>query len=97
MRAYFDEETGVRDILPARLPEHETAFAMTVHKAQGSEFDSILLMLPERDSPVLSRELLYTAITRAKTNAEIWWSEPALRAALARRAVRWSGLKARLA
>jgi exodeoxyribonuclease V alpha subunit len=96
LRAFFAEDGGVRSIPPSRLPEHETAFAMTVHKAQGSEFDRILLVLPERDSPVLSRELLYTAITRAKTNAKIWWSDPALRAALARRAVRWSGLKARL-
>lgn len=97
LRAFFADDGGVRSIPPSRLPEHETAFAMTVHKAQGSEFDRILLVLPERDSPVLSRELLYTAITRAKTNAEIWWSEPALQAALVRRAVRWSGLKARLA
>ena len=97
LRAFFADDGGVRSIPPSRLPEHETAFAMTVHKAQGSEFDRILLVLPERDSPVLSRELLYTAITRAKTNADIWWSEPALRAALARRVVRWSGLRARLA
>lgn len=96
-RAFFADDGGVRSFPTSRLPEHETAFAMTVHKAQGSEFDRVLLVLPERDSPVLTRELLYTAITRAKANAEVWWSEPALHAALARRLVCWSGLKRRLA
>jgi exodeoxyribonuclease V alpha subunit len=66
-RVYFPTEAGgLRDIAPARLPEHETAFAMTVHKAQGSEFDRVLVVLPGAGSPVLSRELVYTAVTRAR-------------------------------
>ena len=52
---------GFRAIAPVRLPRHETAFAMTVHKSQGSEFDGVLVMLPEQRSRVLTRELLYTA------------------------------------
>jgi exodeoxyribonuclease V alpha subunit len=98
LRAYFPGEAGtVRAFLPARLPEHETAFAMTVHKTQGSEFSRVLIVLPDAGSPVLSRELLYTAITRARDSVELWWSEAALTAALARRVTRWSGLADRLA
>ena len=74
------------------LPEHETVFAMTVHKSQGSEFESVLLILPDHDSPVLTRELLYTAITRARKHVEIWGSEGIFRAAVSRRIVRTSGL-----
>lgn len=97
LRAFFPGEAGtVRAFLPARLPEHETAFAMTVHKTQGSEFARVLIVLPDASSPVLSRELLYTAITRARDSIELWWSEAALTAALARQVTRWSGLADRL-
>ena len=66
-RAFFPgPDNTLRQFLPLRLPEHETAYALTVHKSQGSEFDRVLLVLPDRDSPVLSRELLYTGITRAR-------------------------------
>ena len=57
---------GVRWVLPSRLDAVETVFAMTVHKSQGSEFDQVALVLPEQIAPVLTRELLYTGITRAK-------------------------------
>jgi exodeoxyribonuclease V alpha subunit len=76
----------------ARLPEHETAYAMTVHKSQGSEFERVLFVLPESDSPLLTRELVYTALTRARSGVEVYWNEPVLRAAVARRAQRESGL-----
>ena len=96
-RAWFaDATTGVRAVLPLRLPEHETAFAMTVHKSQGSEFAEVLLLLPDRASPVLSRELIYTGLTRASERAEVWFTEPVLRDALARRATRTSGLRDQL-
>jgi exodeoxyribonuclease V alpha subunit len=85
-------DNTLRKFLPLRLPEHETAYAMTVHKSQGSEFDSVLLILPDRESPVLSRELLYTGITRARTSVELWFDEKVFRAALARRVTRTSGL-----
>jgi exodeoxyribonuclease V alpha subunit len=82
-----------RCVLPARLPPHETVFAMTVHKSQGSEFDRVLLLLPPEPSRVVTRELLYTAVTRARGRVEIWATEPALRAAVASRIERSSGLR----
>ncbi|MDF1578335.1 MAG: exodeoxyribonuclease V subunit alpha [Desulfurivibrionaceae bacterium] len=63
---------GVRKIPLAMLPAHETAYAMTVHKSQGSEFNEIVVILPDRRSPVLTRELLYTALTRARHRVEVW-------------------------
>lgn len=62
---FIDSDNHVRWILPSRLNEVETVFAMTVHKSQGSEFTHTVMVLPERDNPVLSRELVYTGITRA--------------------------------
>ena len=69
---------------------------MTVHKAQGSQFDAVTLVLPNPDSPLLTRELLYTAITRARTEVTLIGSEAALRAAVRRQAQRASGLRGRL-
>ncbi|HTG44500.1 MAG TPA: exodeoxyribonuclease V subunit alpha, partial [Verrucomicrobiae bacterium] len=94
LRAFFLSAEGrLRRFLPSRLPHHETAFAMTVHKSQGSEFGGILLLLPESDSPLLTRELLYTALTRARNQVEVWATEPVLRAAITRRVTRVSGLR----
>ncbi|GAA5067530.1 exodeoxyribonuclease V subunit alpha [Lysobacter panacisoli] len=87
---------GVRGFHPASLPAHTGAFAMTVHKAQGSEFDSVWLVLPRQDARALSRELLYTGITRARRELHLCVSDPVLRAALARHASRASGLAWRL-
>jgi exodeoxyribonuclease V alpha subunit len=86
----------LRAWLPSALPAHESAFALTVHKAQGSEFDRVLLALPERGARVLARELLYTGLTRCRNEIVLWASEIALREAIARRAQRWSGLAERL-
>ncbi len=91
---YFPGSSGqLRRFLPHRLPEHETVFAMTVHKSQGSEFDDVLLILPEKDYPVLTRELIYTAITRARQNISIWGIEGVVRAAVSRKIERTSGLR----
>jgi exodeoxyribonuclease V alpha subunit len=87
---------GVRGFHPAALPAHGGAFAMTVHKAQGSEFDAVWLQLPRVDARALSRELLYTAITRARDALHLCANESVLRAALSRRATRISGLARRL-
>jgi len=76
----------------SRLPAHETVFAMTVHKSQGSEFDHIGLILPEEDSAVLSRELVYTAVTRARQSVRILSTQPVLQQAVQRRHQRESGL-----
>jgi exodeoxyribonuclease V alpha subunit len=83
-------------IIPARLPDHETAYAMTVHKSQGSEFDQVLLMLPSDDSPLLSRELLYTGVTRARQQVTLTASQPILQSACRRKMQRASGLKQKL-
>lgn len=98
LTAWFpgDAPGEVRAFHPAALPAHESAFAMTVHKAQGSEFDEVWLQLPRNDSRVLSRELIYTAITRARTRLHVAGSAQVLRDALARHAVRMSGLAWRL-
>ena len=82
----------MRRLPPARLPAHETVFAMTVHKSQGSEFERVLFVLPDRESPVVSRELIYTAITRASKAVEIWFPDTVLRAGIVRTIERSSGL-----
>lgn len=94
LKAAFATGDGrVRWVSPARLAAVETAWALTVHKAQGSEFDGVLLVLPERDSPVLTRELVYTGITRAKASlALLAPSTEVLLAACARRVVRSGAL-----
>jgi exodeoxyribonuclease V alpha subunit len=88
---------GFRAIAPVRLPRHETAFAMTVHKSQGSEFDGVLVMLPEQRSRVLTRELLYTAITRARRRVTLVAQAGVLEQAIETSTQRHSGLLTRLA
>lgn len=90
-------EDGVRRFHPAALPAHESAFAMTVHKAQGSEFDEVYLQLPQQDARVLSRELLYTGITRARRGLHLAANADVLTTALMRHASRVSGVAWRLA
>jgi exodeoxyribonuclease V alpha subunit len=94
--AFVLPDAAVRRLAPARLPEHQTVYAMTVHKAQGSEFDEVVLVLPPQVSPVLTRELVYTAITRARRRIEIWGTPDVFLAAVARRSERASGLRDRL-
>jgi exodeoxyribonuclease V alpha subunit len=79
-----------------RLPAHDTAFAMTVHKSQGSEFDDVALLLPNEISPVLNKELLYTVITRAKKNLQIHSDERVLIHTISIQHQRESGLNAKL-
>ncbi len=87
----------LRAVSPARLPDHETCYAMTVHKAQGSEFNRVTFVLPPRESAVATRELIYTAVTRAREAVAVWATEEVLRAAIQRGIRRSSGLSARLA
>jgi exodeoxyribonuclease V alpha subunit len=92
--AWFIGTNGqARRVSLGRLPEHELAYAMTVHKAQGSQFEDVLFVLPDRDSPVLTRELIYTAATRASGRVEIWFSDEILMAAIQRKARCHSGLR----
>jgi exodeoxyribonuclease V alpha subunit len=96
LAAFADERGGLRFVPPARLPQHETVFAMTVHKAQGSQFCEVAVVLPDERSPVLSRELLYTAVTRPEARVVIHGSAEALRAAIMRPIRRASGLGERM-
>ena len=97
MKVFFLGNDGaLRSFAPARLPEHETVYAMTVHKSQGSEFERILVVTPNEPSPVLSRELIYTALTRAKQQAVFYGAPEVFEAAVERRLRRSSGLRDRL-
>jgi exodeoxyribonuclease V alpha subunit len=92
LRAWFETGDGPRRVLTQRLPAHETLYAMTVHKSQGSELDEILLVLPDADSRALTRELLYTAITRARRRVTILARAERIRSAADRPVRRSSGL-----
>jgi exodeoxyribonuclease V alpha subunit len=98
LRVFFrTADGGLRAVSPAALPPHDTAFALTVHKSQGSEFDHAVLVLPPAASRVLSRELVYTAVTRARLAVEVIGSAAVLRQAIATQTQRDSGLAARIA
>ncbi|MBV8467788.1 MAG: exodeoxyribonuclease V subunit alpha [Burkholderiales bacterium] len=96
LQVHFLTPTGWRAFLPSRLPRHDTAFVLTVHQAQGSEFNTVWLMLPDEDAPLLDRTLVYTAVTRARQRVAIWGSAATFDQAVARRAGRVSGLAKRL-
>ena len=97
LAVWFPEKGGAfRAIAPSRLPEHEDAWASTVHKAQGSEFDAVLCLLPETPGPVTVRELLYTAVTRAREKVTLAGSAEVFRAACAARTQRHAGLLERM-
>ena len=98
LRIWFEAAAGsLKKYLPAQLPLQEPAWALTVHKSQGSEFDEVVVVLPEIDNPVVCRELLYTAITRARAKISLVAREQIFRAAVERNTLRYSGLAERLA
>lgn len=90
------ERGGTRTFQPSQLSDIETWWAMTIHKSQGSEYRHAVVSLPAAGSPILTRELLYTAVTRAKERVTVVASEAAVRAAIARPVARASGLRPRL-
>jgi exodeoxyribonuclease V alpha subunit len=94
--ALFDDGAAGRPLSLARLSDVTTAHAMTVHRSQGSQFDEVTVLLPEDDSMLLTRELFYTALTRARTRVSVVGTEAAVRAAVDRRALRATGLRQRL-
>jgi exodeoxyribonuclease V alpha subunit len=97
LKVHFPTPDGAfRAIAPLRLPAHETAYAMTVHKSQGSEFDAVLVLLPAEPGRVLTRELLYTAVTRARRQVTLCTGAAVLLAGAAAATRRHSGLLARL-
>ncbi|MDM8358426.1 exodeoxyribonuclease V subunit alpha [Pandoraea communis] len=94
--AFATPDGGYRLYSPASLPAHETAFAMTIHKSQGSEFERVAMVLPEQASRVLSRELVYTGVTRARRQAWLYAPWPVIASAIARPTQRDGGLTDRL-
>ncbi|RRW96919.1 exodeoxyribonuclease V subunit alpha [Pandoraea apista] len=94
--AFATPDGGYRLYSPASLPAHETAFAMTIHKSQGSEFERVAMVLPEQSSRVLSRELIYTGVTRARRQAWLYAPWPVIASAIARPTQRDGGLTDRL-
>lgn len=77
---------------PAQLPPHECAFAMTIHKSQGSDYTNVLMVLPNKDNPILTRELIYTGISRTKINFNMLAKRELLEIVQKRKLQRWSGL-----
>jgi len=97
LRVVFQRPDGsYKSHLPFRLPSCETAYAMTIHKCQGSEFDDVLVVLPEKETPILSRELVYTAVTRARKQVLLSAQDEIFRLAIGRKIRRYSNLKDRL-
>ncbi len=97
LKAFFVDAKGdLRRVSPARLPEHETVYAMTIHKSQGSEFNQVLILMPHRDSPILTRELIYTGLTRARHHCVVISDLSLLQWAISRQVQRKSGLTGNL-
>ena len=96
LRVAFAAATGIRLLAPARLDQLDTVHAMTIHKSQGSEFDTVVVVMPPADSPLATRELLYTAVTRARHRVVLIGTEEALVAAIRTSVLRASGLAARI-
>lgn len=95
LKVYFEMPDGeVKGFLTCRVPEHETAFAMTIHKSQGSEFSKTYMVLPVDYSPIITRELVYTGITRAKNYLQLYTNKQTLTMGIAIKTERASGLKA---
>lgn len=98
LRVWFESEEGARAFAPGALPAHDPAWALTIHKSQGSEYaHAAVLLPPDPEHRILSRQLLYTALSRAKQSVEVWGPRASIDAALARRIARAGGLAARLA
>jgi exodeoxyribonuclease V alpha subunit len=96
VRAAFERRGEVVEFSPARLAAVDTVYAMTIHKSQGSQFDTAAVLLPGPTSQILTRELLYTAVTRARKQLILAGTEEAIRAAVSRPVARASGLRWRL-
>jgi len=92
----FPRGEATRDLQPSQLSQVETWWSMTIHKSQGSEFRHAVVSLPKMGSPILTRELLYTGVTRARKHLTVVAEEAAVRAAIERTVARASGLQARL-
>lgn len=97
LRVYFEMPDGkIKGILPSRVPAHEVAFAMTIHKSQGSEFKNTVLLLPPKMNPILTRELIYTGVTRAKSRLNLFANPTVLAQSVLIKTLRTSGLSEKL-
>lgn len=97
LKVFFELPDGsIKSILPSRMPEHETAYAMTIHKSQGSEFAHTFMILPADFSPLLSKELIYTGITRAKSRFTLVADGKVIAKGIRHKTMRHSGLALRL-
>jgi len=96
VQVYIAGATGTQRFSPSRIADVETMYALTIHKSQGSQADEVTVILPPADSRLLTRELFYTAVTRAKQKVRIVGSADEVRAAVQRQALRASGLRDRL-
>jgi len=95
-RAVIAGAQGLADFAPSRMSDVETMFATTIHKSQGSQAAEVTVLLPPPESRLLTRELFYTAVTRAQQKVRVVGTEESVRAAVERRAQRASGLRQRL-
>ncbi|GLT19479.1 RecBCD enzyme subunit RecD [Vibrio zhanjiangensis] len=97
LKVFFELPDGsIKAVLPSRVPEHETAYAMTIHKSQGSEFEHTLILLPPDHTPILTRELIYTGVTRAKQRLSLFVDDKILARGIKICTQRASGIVARL-
>ncbi|KFN48830.1 exodeoxyribonuclease V subunit alpha [Arenimonas composti] len=97
LRVWFEADGGLRALAPGALPAHDAAFAITIHKSQGSEYRHVALLLPpDPEHRILSRQLLYTGVSRARESVALWAGDAVLATALARPVRRVGGLVARL-
>jgi exodeoxyribonuclease V alpha subunit len=98
LKVFFELPDGsIKSVLPSRMPEHETAYAMTIHKSQGSEFSHTFMILPTDFSPLLTKELIYTGITRAKKQFTLVADQRVVNRGIRHKTLRHSGLAKRLA
>ena len=96
LRVWFEGNNGLPAFLPSALPAHDTVYAMTIHKSQGSQFDVVTLVLPDYDVPVLTRELFYTGLTRGRERLVVCSEPVVLARTVERRVKRVSGLARRI-
>jgi exodeoxyribonuclease V alpha subunit len=97
LMVWFEAESGFRAVTPGRLPAFETVYDMTIHKTQGSEFDNVVVVLPNEHSSLLSRELIYTGLTRAKTTVTVVGEPDVWQQGIRQRVERWAGLSEQIA
>lgn len=97
LKVFFELPDGrIKSVLPSRIPDHDTAYAMTIHKSQGSEFTTTMMVLPAKFSPLLTKELVYTGVTRAKDQLHIYANREIILKATQTKTERLSGLKEKL-